>query len=203
MGDDDQCRRIGLTGRRRRQSERRGPQWPQGGSDAEGKAKCGASSAASWRLREVTGVHSEGLARADRTEATSCSAFIGLTHQRGFRNVVLEMMLRDSECERNRVPGRSTPGFLEALQVRAVLTKDALAQRSDMSAGWGKAFGLHPPSQDVAMSSVQIPVLGHHGYDLPRWLVGIWLMCNSPKRVSAKQLDRDLGVHYETAWYVA
>jgi hypothetical protein len=39
--------------------------------------------------------------------------------------------------------------------------------------------------------------------DLPRWFVAIWLMCNSPKGISAKQLERDLGVHYETAWYMA
>ena len=39
--------------------------------------------------------------------------------------------------------------------------------------------------------------------DLPRWFVAIWAMCHSPKGVSAKQLERELGVHYETAWYMA
>jgi transposase-like protein len=39
--------------------------------------------------------------------------------------------------------------------------------------------------------------------DLPRWFVAIWLMCHSPKGVSAKQLERELGVCYETAWYMA
>ena len=39
--------------------------------------------------------------------------------------------------------------------------------------------------------------------DLPRWFVAIWMMCHSPKGVSAKQLERALGVHYETAWYMA
>jgi transposase-like protein len=38
---------------------------------------------------------------------------------------------------------------------------------------------------------------------LPRWFVAIWAMCHSPKGVSAKQLERELGVSYETAWYMA
>ena len=28
------------------------------------------------------------------------------------------------------------------------------------------------------------------------------MMCHSPKGVSAKQIERQLGVHYETAWYI-
>ena len=39
--------------------------------------------------------------------------------------------------------------------------------------------------------------------DLPRWFIAIWMMCHSPKGVSAKQIERELGVHYETAWYMA
>ncbi|MEN6370301.1 MAG: IS1595 family transposase [Thermotogota bacterium] len=39
--------------------------------------------------------------------------------------------------------------------------------------------------------------------DLPRWFVAIWAMCHSPKGISAKQLERELGVCYETAWYMA
>lgn len=38
---------------------------------------------------------------------------------------------------------------------------------------------------------------------LPKWYTAIWLMCNSPKGISAKALERHLGVHYETAWYMA
>lgn len=38
---------------------------------------------------------------------------------------------------------------------------------------------------------------------LPKWYKAIWLMCNSPKGISAKALERQLGVHYETAWYMA
>ncbi len=39
--------------------------------------------------------------------------------------------------------------------------------------------------------------------DLPKWFVAVWLLCHSPKGVSAKQIERELGVHYETAWYMA
>ena len=39
--------------------------------------------------------------------------------------------------------------------------------------------------------------------DLPRWFVAIWMICHSPKGVSAKQIEREIGVHYETAWYMA
>jgi len=38
--------------------------------------------------------------------------------------------------------------------------------------------------------------------DLPRWLIALWLMCYSPKGVSAKQIQRELGVTYKTAWYM-
>ena len=37
---------------------------------------------------------------------------------------------------------------------------------------------------------------------LPIWFQVIWLMCHSPKGISAKQIERDFGVHYETAWYM-
>jgi hypothetical protein len=46
-------------------------------------------------------------------------------------------------------------------------------------------------------------VFHHSKIDLPRWFVAIWLMCTSPRGISAKQLERDLGVHYETPWYMA
>ena len=33
--------------------------------------------------------------------------------------------------------------------------------------------------------------------------MAIWMMCHSPKGVSAKQIEREIGVHYEAAWYMA
>jgi len=39
--------------------------------------------------------------------------------------------------------------------------------------------------------------------DLPRWMMAVWLMCHSPKGVSAKQIEREIGVTYKTAWYMA
>jgi transposase-like protein len=38
--------------------------------------------------------------------------------------------------------------------------------------------------------------------DLPRWLMAVWLVCHSPKGVSSKQIQRELGVTYKTAWYM-
>lgn len=39
--------------------------------------------------------------------------------------------------------------------------------------------------------------------ELPKWFEAIWLLCNSPKSISSKQLERELGVSYETAWHMA
>jgi len=39
--------------------------------------------------------------------------------------------------------------------------------------------------------------------DLPRWMMALWLICHSPKGVSSKQIQRELGVTYKTAWYMA
>jgi len=44
-----------------------------------------------------------------------------------------------------------------------------------------------------------------HATKLPltKWMIAVWLLCHSPKGCSAKQLERILGVHYETAWSMA
>ncbi len=44
-----------------------------------------------------------------------------------------------------------------------------------------------------------------HATKLPltKWMVAVWFLCHSPKGCSAKQLERILGVHYETAWSMA
>ena len=39
--------------------------------------------------------------------------------------------------------------------------------------------------------------------DLPRWMMAVWLICHSLKGISSKQLQRELGVTYKTAWYMA
>jgi transposase-like protein len=51
--------------------------------------------------------------------------------------------------------------------------------------------------------SVTAGTIFHKTYvDLPRWMMAVWLMCNSPKGCSSKQLERTLGVTYKTAWYM-
>ena len=44
-----------------------------------------------------------------------------------------------------------------------------------------------------------------HATKLPltKWMVVVWLLSHSPKGCSAKQIERTLGVHYETAWSMA
>ena len=39
--------------------------------------------------------------------------------------------------------------------------------------------------------------------DLPRWMIAIWQIVHSPKGISSKQLQRELGTTYKTAWYMA
>ncbi|HWB84240.1 MAG TPA: IS1595 family transposase [Bryobacteraceae bacterium] len=43
-----------------------------------------------------------------------------------------------------------------------------------------------------------------HDTHLPirKWFIAVALMCNAKKGVSAKQMERDLGVSYRTAWYL-
>jgi ISXO2-like transposase domain/Transposase zinc-ribbon domain len=37
---------------------------------------------------------------------------------------------------------------------------------------------------------------------LEKWFMAVALMCNAKKGLSAKQMERDLGVNYRTAWYL-
>jgi hypothetical protein len=37
---------------------------------------------------------------------------------------------------------------------------------------------------------------------LSKWMMAVALMCNAKKGPSAKQIERDLGVSYKTAWYL-
>jgi len=37
---------------------------------------------------------------------------------------------------------------------------------------------------------------------LSKWMLAVAIMCNAKKSVSAKQMERDMGVSYKTAWYL-
>jgi hypothetical protein len=37
---------------------------------------------------------------------------------------------------------------------------------------------------------------------LRTWMLAVALMCNAKKGISAKQMERDMGVSYKTAWYL-
>ena len=37
---------------------------------------------------------------------------------------------------------------------------------------------------------------------LSKWMLAVAIMCNAKKGVSAKQMERDMGVSYKTAWYL-
>ena len=51
--------------------------------------------------------------------------------------------------------------------------------------------------------SVTAGTIFHKTYvDLPRWMMAVWLMCNSPKGCSSAQIQRTIGVTYKTAWYM-
>jgi transposase-like protein len=37
---------------------------------------------------------------------------------------------------------------------------------------------------------------------LSKWMMAVAILCNAKKSVSAKQMERDMGVSYKTAWYL-
>ncbi|MEN6369987.1 MAG: IS1595 family transposase [Thermotogota bacterium] len=70
--------------------------------------------------------------------------------------------------------------------------------------GWIETRGLWQCKACRHQFSVTSGTIFHRSkIDLPRWFVAVWAMRHSPKGISAKQLERELGVCYETAWYMA
>jgi hypothetical protein len=71
-------------------------------------------------------------------------AFIGLIHQYNFHSVVVEVIERGLEHERNRISGGSATSLLDAVQVRAIPAEIAVAQRSDLPTVRSKPSWLYP-----------------------------------------------------------
>jgi len=45
-------------------------------------------------------------------------------------------------------------------------------------------------------------IFGDSHLPLRKWFLAVALMCNAKKGLSSKQMERDLGVNYRTAWYL-
>jgi hypothetical protein len=58
------------------------------------------------------------------------------------------------------------------------------------------------PDCSYQFSATTATLLSDSHLPLSKWFQGIALMCNAKKGPSAKQIERDLGVNYRTAWYL-
>ncbi len=68
----------------------------------------------------------------------------------------------------------------------------------------GKARHLHQCLDCKYNFSVTTGTIFHNSHlPLTKWFLAIYLICSAKKGVSAKQLQRQLGVTYKTGWYMA
>jgi transposase-like protein len=68
----------------------------------------------------------------------------------------------------------------------------------------GKVRHLYECMDCSYQFSVTVGTIFHDSHlPLTKWFLAIYMICSAKKGVSAKQLQRELHVSYETAWYVA
>ncbi|MCH7923213.1 MAG: IS1595 family transposase [Nitrospinae bacterium] len=68
----------------------------------------------------------------------------------------------------------------------------------------GKVRHLYECMDCKYQFTVTVGTIFHNSHlPLVKWFLAIYLICSARKGVSAKQLQRELGVTYKTAWYMA
>ena len=95
-------------------------------------------------------------------------------------------------------------------EVKKFVTNETTRERKNRK---GKLVEVRVPArhlfecQSATCKHQFSPTVGtiFHDTHLPltTWFMAVALMCNAKKGLSAKQLERDLGVTYRTAWYLA
>lgn len=101
--------------------------------------------------------------------------------------------------------------YLEALRwpdgVRCpVCGNDKLSRIARKKASKNKRTRLYQclePTCKHQFSATAGTIFSDSHLPLQKWFIAIALMLNAKKGLSAKQLERDLGVNYRTAWYLA
>src|SRR5712675_801188 len=88
--------------------------------------------------------------------------------------------------------------------VKCVYCKSDWVARYDTHGKTGKFRRVYECGDCHKQFTAQSGTLFHDSHlPLHKWFMAIALMCESKKGMSAKQLERALGVSYKTAWYLA
>jgi transposase-like protein len=65
-----------------------------------------------------------------------------------------------------------------------------------------KLYQCLDPKCKAQFSATAGTIFADSHLSLSKWFLAVGLMCNAKKGLSAKQMERDLGVSYRTAWYL-
>ncbi len=91
--------------------------------------------------------------------------------------------------------------LLEKLRWPAGVTCPRCASTEVYDRDFRAVYRCKPCAYDFSVTSGTIMHDSH--LPLRKWLIAIFLMCESKKGVSALQLKRTLGIAYKTAWYLS